>query len=387
MSEVHVLHVLNSAHGGSALSTFELIEVLKSKGIKSSLVCFNNASDSQKKKISDLVQGRVLFIPLYWMNKRIRVSLWKRPIIEIISIWKTWFGYKYQSRILSLIKNEGVNLIHTSTILNPEGAIASKKNNIPHLWHVRELIGPNKHFKFRNYSTFSKYVISNCRYLIANSFITEKCLLDFFPKDKIRCIPNGLRISNFVIKNHLVHKEKIVIGMVGSVTSRWKNHEFFIRTSALFLDRIDVEFKIYGSLPDVADSYYQSLLMLTRSLSVSVEFVQFKSPEIIMGEIDILFHPTDLESFGRIFIEAMSAGIPVVAVNDGGSLEMVKDGVNGFLVSINDTKQAADRISQLAKSPQLRTELSRNGRDLVEQKYTLDILGDRIANLYNEVIQ
>lgn len=56
MSQIHVLHVLNSGHGGSALSTFELIAELKLRGVRSSLVCFDNASVQQAERIKELVE-------------------------------------------------------------------------------------------------------------------------------------------------------------------------------------------------------------------------------------------------------------------------------------------------------------------------------------------
>src|SRR5690606_33270701 len=103
MKQIHVLHVLNSGHGGSALSTFELIEGLKERGVKSSLVCLNNVQPEEATRIARLVDSRAIFIPLYSMNKRIRASWWKRPLIEIMSRWKTWGGYRYQKAISNLI--------------------------------------------------------------------------------------------------------------------------------------------------------------------------------------------------------------------------------------------------------------------------------------------
>ena len=134
MEKIHVLHVLNSASGGSAISTFGLIENLKRKGVKSSLVCFNNANDEQCKQINSLVEGRVLFIPLYWTNKRIRASLWKRPLIELKALWDTWGGFRYLKQLDNLIKKNGVTVVHTSTILNREGALAARRNKLP-AWH------------------------------------------------------------------------------------------------------------------------------------------------------------------------------------------------------------------------------------------------------------
>ena len=128
---INVLHVLNSAQGGSALSTFQLIEELKKHDVQSSLVCFNNASEEQKSKILELVDNRVIFIPLYWSNKRTRVTRWKRPLLEALTAWQTWWGYKYQSQISKLIHNNQINIVHTSTIVNPEGAIAARRNITP----------------------------------------------------------------------------------------------------------------------------------------------------------------------------------------------------------------------------------------------------------------
>lgn len=388
MAGIHVLHVLNSAHGGSAISTFELIEALKSRGVTSSLVCFNNANDQQRKTITDLVEGRVLFIPLYWMNKRIRVARWKRPLLEMLTAIQTWWGYRYQPQISALIQREGVTVIHTSTILNPEGAIAAKRNKLPHVWHVRELIGPDKHYQFYNQKAWARYVSARCQVLVANSTVTAACLAQYFDKTKIITIVNGIDVDKFHIKNHVPDKRPLVVGMVGSVTSRWKNHEHFIRTAAAFKNDASIAFRIYGALPPQHDPYLVGLTSLIQELGCgsNVSFVPFARPSEIMQELDVLFHPTNLESFGRIFIEAMAGGIPVIGIKGGGAEEMIREDVNGYLVPPDDVDMAAKRIRQLLESAQLRNTFGAAGRLLVSQEYTLQRLAERTLNLYKQVI-
>lgn len=386
MENIHVLHVLNSAHGGSALSTFELIEVLKARGIKSSLVCFNNASPALARSISDSVEGRVLFIPLYWMNKKIRAAGWKRPVMEALSLWRTRGGYKFQDQIAELITREGVNIIHTSTILNPEGAIAAERNKLPHVWHVRELIGPGTHFQFPKFQSWIDFVTTHADCLVANSSVTQKRLENFFNPDKLLTIANGIRLEKFSVKEHKSSKP-IVVGMVGNVTSRLKNHELFIRTAGILASE-NYQFRVYGALPLSNDPYYSQLREIVNELGLK-DNVQFKghyeNPFEIMEEIDILFHPTSNESFGRIFIEAMASGIPVIGINEGGALEMVQDGVNGFLVN-PDVEQTGLKLRQLAESSDLRNKMGRNGRLLVEEKYTVDRVGDQFAELYKKLL-
>ena len=122
------------------------------------------------------------------------------------------------------------------------------------------------------------------------------------------------------------------------------------------------------------------------SLKTLIKFLDHKESQEIIREIDVLFHPTPYESFGRIFIEAMAGGIPVVAIDQGGALEMVRDGVNGFLIPIDDVEQAGARIKQLVDSPELRNRMGQQGRLLVEKKYTTEILGQQMAGLYTALV-
>lgn len=382
MAGIHVLHVLNSAHGGSAISTLELIEALKARGVKSSLVCFNNADEQQRKTISDLVEGRVLFIPLYWMNKRIRVAWWKRPLLELANLWKTWGGYRFQAKISSFIRSNGVNVIHTSTILNPEGALAAKKHKLPHIWHVRELIGQGMYFQFPLMKMWVSFVQSHASVLVANSSITHQHLKHFFDSIQIETIPNGIEVNSYKVKFHQ-HVKPVVVGMIGNVTSRLKNHEFFIRTALSLKGDEEVEWRIYGALPHSDDPYYQALKQQAHATKgIKIVFCGHKNPIEIVNQIDILFHPTPFESFGRVFIEAMAAGIPVIGVKGGGAEEVIREGENGFLVLPDDVGMAAKRIQQLLASAQLRSAFGAAGRQLVEQRYTLDHLAESMQKLY-----
>lgn len=386
MRKIHVLHVLNSAHGGSALSTFQLIEELKRAGVESSLVCFNNATIKQKEIIRGLVAGRVIFIPLYWTNKRIRAKWWKRPLLELYTLLRTFGGYRFQGQIRSLIKAYGINIVHTSTLVNPEGAIAAALNNLPHVWHVRELVGPRKHFQFYNYPKWSAYISKNSDILVANSAATKQCLLEFFDETIITTIPNGINVHKFNVKQH-TSKKSLVIGMVGSVTSQWKNHQFFIETAAMS-EHSAIEFRIYGALPSETDLYYKGLKKHIEEKKISnIRFMGFyANPANIMTEIDILFHPTHLESFGRIFIEALAGGIPVIAINQGGALEMIKHHETGFLIPLNDRTAAASEIRKL-QDADLRNAIGLKARKLVEDEYSLEILTKRVCDVYQLVLR
>jgi glycosyltransferase involved in cell wall biosynthesis len=103
--------------------------------------------------------------------------------------------------------------------------------------------------------------------------------------------------------------------------------------------------------------------------------------------LDVLFHPCEFESFGRIFTEAMAARIPIVAVNEGGSIELVREGVNGLLVKNNSQSEAAKALRSLLSDEALRNEMGARGREIVVNEYSLERLASTIRSLYQEVIK
>ena len=89
----------------------------------------------------------------------------------------------------------------------------------------------------------------------------------------------------------------------------------------------------------------------------------------IYGSIDILFHPTTRESFGRVYIEAMKASIPVVAVNAGGGKELIESGRTGFKVSPDCPREAAAQIKKLSNNLELYNTITKNAYEYVTKNF------------------
>jgi glycosyltransferase involved in cell wall biosynthesis len=81
-----------------------------------------------------------------------------------------------------------------------------------------------------------------------------------------------------------------------------------------------------------------------------------------MATSAITIVPSKDEAFGYVNIESMSVGTPVIASNVGGIPEVIRDGVEGFLVPSDDPPALASRIRQLLLDPALRTKMGQNGR-------------------------
>jgi len=91
------------------------------------------------------------------------------------------------------------------------------------------------------------------------------------------------------------------------------------------------------------------------------------------------------EPFGKVGIEAMTHGRPVVAFDVGGISDWLKDGYNGFLVPPRDIDQLATRLTQLLSDPQLAKQMGQNGRKYVEQNYLAQQHIDGLIDIFQSV--
>lgn len=73
-----------------------------------------------------------------------------------------------------------------------------------------------------------------------------------------------------------------------------------------------------------------------------------------VASMDIFFNPSVTETFGNVTLEAMAAGVPVVAARATGAMDLVRDGVTGFLVEPRNVAAYAERIGELVDNPALR---------------------------------
>lgn len=379
-----VLHVMNSAAGGAALSTLDLIRSCRTQGIDAAVVCHQAGTNEEFERIREAADGRLLIRPLYWMNRKIRSKIWKRPAIEAWQWWRTGCTLGSTSDVAEFAGKHKVDLIHTNTILTPEGARAARRLRLPHVWHVRELVGPGMPFRF--YCTrrgLGRYLNRMATEVVANSHVCARQLRDVVAEDRLHVVPNGVDIARFAIREERTGSSPIIVGMVANVAPL-KRHDLFIEAVARIDRSIAAEFRIYGhvaSTPEVIDPLRKAVERL--GLGDRLKWMGFVAdPRAIMQELDVLVHPCESEAFGRVFIEAMACGVPVVAARGGGAAEIVVDGETGFLVEPHSATAMSAAIERVARDANLRRSLGQSGRRRVETEYSLSQCMTRMKSVY-----
>ena len=114
-------------------------------------------------------------------------------------------------------------------------------------------------------------------------------------------------------------------------------------------------------------------------------FVSYNKVPEALSQIDVFVYPSLHEGFGRAIMEALAMEKAVVATNVGGIPDLIKDGINGFLVKPNSPEMLAEKIKILMENKDLREKFGKAGREWVSENYEWNNGIKKFANLFLEL--
>jgi len=183
------------------------------------------------------------------------------------------------------------------------------------------------------------------------------------------------------LRSKLGISDNKVILFIGMNLQR-KGLEFLIRAAKEIISEIKTKFIIIGGSPIEQQKMYR----LCKDLKVEPNFTFLgKIPHSEIFDFyylsDILVVPSIVEAFGRVYLEAMSVGTPVVAGKAGGVSEFIKDRYNGILVTPSNFSEIADSIKYVLKNTKFRNELIKNGKKTSGQ-FSTNSMMEKTLRLY-----
>ena len=238
-------------------------------------------------------------------------------------------------------------------------------------------------------------------HLISNSRASARALDARIRSDHIdRVIYNGLPPARYRVEpNSLLHREFRIpetaplVGILG-VLARWKGQlEFIAMAERLVRAGSDARFviaggRIYDTDGDRAYEAELSAAVAARGLTERIFFAGFRADAVsFLNGLDALVHASVRpEPFGRVVLEAMACGVPVVATRGGGIEEFVRDEENGILVTPGDSDEMADAVSRVLADPNLSDRLREAGLDQFRRSFTVDRHREAILRAYDEIL-
>ncbi len=122
-----------------------------------------------------------------------------------------------------------------------------------------------------------------------------------------------------------------------------------------------------------------------RQIAVIGDFAEEDKPDIFAA-CDLIAHPSGNESFGIVFVEAWAAGKPVIGARVGAIPSVIDEGRDGLLFNYLDAEDLARSIGLLLGGPSVREAIGQSGRDKVIQRYTWEVVTDRLRSVYLDAI-
>lgn len=223
-----------------------------------------------------------------------------------------------------------------------------------------------------------------------------------FPPGKIITVHNGIDVKRFeqgtsgtrvplVIHHgqdaHTTRRQRV--GMIGHLAPI-KGQEEFIRAAAIVCGtRNDVDFIIAGEDKSRDGENRANIEKLIGDLDLKdrVQLTGWTDDVAgLLANLEVFVSPARSEPFGLAIIEAMAAGVPVVATASEGAREIIDSDDSGRLVPIGDVAAVAKAIAHLLDDGNERERLAGNARIVVNSKFTLERMVDRTELLFREVI-
>jgi len=107
-------------------------------------------------------------------------------------------------------------------------------------------------------------------------------------------------------------------------------------------------------------------------------------PKLYAASSVCMYPSSACEPFGLTMIESLASSRPIVVTKTGGMPEIIKDGINGFIVPVKDFEALASKIIQLLANDELRERFGYTGREMVEQQYTVDVMARNTLAVYKK---
>lgn len=216
-------------------------------------------------------------------------------------------------------------------------------------------------------------------------------------EEKTIILHNGVDIKKYSVYNTKLAKLRrelkinenvILISIIGRITPGKGHEEFISAANILLKERNDILFLIIGKCEDSERKYLQSLESKINKMNLNnkIHFVGHRENiQEILSEIDILAFPSHEESFGITLIEAMSAGIPVVASKNAGILDIIQDGYNGILIEPKSYISLAKGLLYIIDNPEKKIDFIANAKKTVEEKFNFDRIIFELQEYYRSL--
>jgi glycosyltransferase involved in cell wall biosynthesis len=384
---VKVLRVIARLNmGGPALHVAYLTEGLASRGYETTLVAGTLARGEDSMQFVAERHG-VEIVRVAELHREIS------PLRDVVAAF----------RLAKLIRRLRPEIVHTHTAkAGAVGRLAAvlagpaRPRIVVHTFHghvLRGYFGPVRTGLFRLLE--QSLARASTRLIAVSPEVRDDLVaLNVAPPEKFSVIRLGIELEERVRLDETLRAEtrrvlgiapdRFVVGWIGRMTAI-KNTDVVLRAfGALRARGVDAVLCLIGDGPDrdalERRAHELGVIRHCLFLGYQEEVARF------YAAFDVFLLASENEGTPVTTIEALAAGRAVVATRVGGVPDVVEDGVVGLLAEPGDVEGLAERLERLARDPELRGRMGRDGRERVLSRYAVERLVDDVDELYRSLL-
>ncbi|HAD82223.1 MAG: hypothetical protein A2509_03985 [Candidatus Edwardsbacteria bacterium RIFOXYD12_FULL_50_11] len=372
---------------GAEYSLLDILQGLKNKPVDYRLLTIKGSK--LIKKTNDIgIETIEISLPerLLYINKNDFQRQPGKIIQSLGSVKKTVI------EIYNILRRGKYDAIYTNTLKSHIlGGLAGTMAGVKVIWHLRDIpIQPRPKRAIQLLATFIPDKIIAVSEAVGRQFGGRK----------VSVIHNGIDAQAIQKKAALEMPAEIqriressgggpTIGIVGQI-ARWKGQDVFLRAAKLLAEKLpQAKFLIIGEALFDEKEFKLELnnFVINNNLQKRVIFTgHLENVYPILKQLDVLVHcSVEPEPFGRVIIEAMALGVPVIATRGGAVEEIITNGENGLIVSPGDHQQLAGAVENILTDKTMRNKIVGNGTIKVPKVFGLREMLDEIYDLIRQL--
>lgn len=338
MSEKKVIFITHEgALSGANICLLEYIQILYRHGFQLYLI---------SPRFGDLTEAATPYLvrsyEIYYYGWTVRKNSRPSWINRLRVLLRNQIARKQIGKIIRSVRPD---YICTNTITVNIGALVARNYHVPHIWFVHEFGELDHGFTFARGMRYARErILALSKKVAVNSHV----VFQSFPQsDKLFVVHNPVLEYKYIAKEPGKNKELNLL-MLGQIAEAKNQKEAVEAMRILLKQELNVHLNIYGNI--VNKAYADSLVQLIDQFNLN-SFVKIHPAthdiQLLFNKHDALLMCSRMEAFGRVTVEALKSGLPVIGADTGGTLEIIEDGVNGYLYKAGDAPDLAEKIKML----------------------------------------
>ena len=302
------------------------------------------------------------------------------------------FDLKCGRELAALIRREDFELVHAHTPRSLlAGAVAAREAGVPLVYHVHSPTGSDSTRRLQNFvnARMERWLLRRAAKLIAVSpSLAELMIAQGFAADRVVYVPNGVPGVPKVVRRRPTNTW--TLGMAALFRPRKGIEILLTALSELRSQGYDVRLRAIG--PFETPAYEQEVHALVAQLGIAdaIHWTGFVSDiHAELREIDLFVLPSLFgEGLPMVVLEAMAAGLPVVASRVEGIPTAIRDGVDGLLVEAGNPEALAWALGEIMQSgsPYDYAAMCESARDHHAECFSATAMASNVAKVYRDVL-